>query len=281
MAEDSSRVLVDEMDRLRKRRRLALVLAESARLPDAYATTFPAPITAKELLALNTRCETPGYEDECSFQYRAEYKSSFAGEEYREWNSNKHGWNSTEKKGAIKQAKVTDLASRALKEGGAYLMGVETKVDQLRTRELREQERFLVEGLARMEMIGVKREKEADNLVEALQEWIEDAERLVALNDQEMFFSVVSKVHKDDNEENEMEGEEEKGDSKVNSLSFSTLFNGTEYSITVEMPNDSVVRVKARPHLGGLEEIIEDALAVCSLLDAITSTFWKLAGPVK
>ncbi|GMS83821.1 hypothetical protein PENTCL1PPCAC_5996 [Pristionchus entomophagus] len=186
MIEEPSRNDSEELASLRKRRRLALYLAESGRLPDAFALTFDPPFTAKQLPALATLCETRGFKDKCFYEY------SNRGYATIEW---KRDLTNT---GEIKTGKVTDLASLALKEGKAYMMSVDTVVDQLKKRELREQERYLVEGLARMEMIEVKREKEADSLRESLLEWMEDAETLVKLNDWDSFFSVVSKIHKDE-----------------------------------------------------------------------------------
>ncbi|GMS97904.1 hypothetical protein PENTCL1PPCAC_20079, partial [Pristionchus entomophagus] len=136
-------------------------------------------------------------QDECSFQYRAEYRASFAREEAENIESPSRIVMAMAILEGVKTAKVTELGSRALKEGGAYRIRVATKVDQMNTRELREQERFMVEGLARMAMIGGRRKLISDDMPEALQEWIEDAERLLALNDQDLFFSVVSEIHRD------------------------------------------------------------------------------------
>ncbi|KAF8383242.1 hypothetical protein PRIPAC_72384 [Pristionchus pacificus] len=295
---------------MRKQRRLAAVLRGSKCLPNVSPVTFVPPFrTKQELHTLDTLCDHPDYKKQSRYVYQCEQEAATP----RHWRHDNDRRRSTEtpkkKEWVEKQGTVTEMAQLALKDG-AYMATVDTVTAQLKTRELLTHNKFMVNSMARMKMCTVKREKEAENLREALQEWIEDARIVVQLHDENSSFSIVSMIDEDetregrkkekkeekevkkedkkkknkknknkDNTENvETKKEDEKEvepESEVTSLSFCTRFYGVDYSIKVEMRNDEDVHVKTLPVLKGIDKKITDILAVSTLLDAVTFEFWK------
>ncbi|GMT32790.1 hypothetical protein PFISCL1PPCAC_24087, partial [Pristionchus fissidentatus] len=275
-----------EIESLRKLNRVSTLLSSHPSIVEPYALNFAPRFTAtQDLTLINDRFEMEEFKERDRFRYKTRVMVTASDwdrekkEKERRDRNNRGRMDRTHnerppptEKLVFKEVNGVDVALNGLKDGG-YELTVKSTTFDLKRRELINMERYLVEAAARMEMSGVKRQKEADSLREVLQEWIADAKIIAEWNDKSSLYSIVSELDKETMEVDE--------NTEMLSLSFSTRFNAVEYSITVQMPNEKDVRVKSNPHLRGVNQVIESLFPTHSLLDVITHGIWKLAAVVE